>query len=152
MITDTIRNAADYKGISAGIRKALEYLETTDFSTMAPGRYAIDGDRIYAMVQEYETKPREDSRWEAHRRYTDVQYVVSGIERMGYAPLDSLTVTAPYAEDKDVLRLDGEGSFLTVPARTFAVFFPQDAHLPGLANDAPVRVRKVVVKVETQLT
>lgn len=147
MIIDSIQNVGVYQGVSSDIRKALEYLAKTDFSVMEPGRYVIDGDRIYAMVQEYETRPRELGKWEAHRRYIDVQYVVDGIETMGYAPLGTLTVTQPYTDEKDCMLLAGEGSFLTVPAKTFAIFYPQDAHMPCLACAAPVKVRKVVVKV-----
>lgn len=147
MIIDTIRNATAYAGVSPRVRAALEFLATTDFAAMEPGRHDLDGDRVYALVQQYETRPREKGKWEAHRRYIDIQYVAAGIETMGYAPLDRLTVTQPYAEDKDCLLLAGEGSFLTVPEKTFVVFFPQDAHMPCLACTAPVPVRKVVVKV-----
>ncbi len=150
MIIDTIQNAAVYKNINAGIRTALEYLEATDFSALEPGRYAIDGDRIYASVDAYPTRRRATSGWEAHRRYIDVQYVVSGVEVMGIAPLDHLEVTVPYDNAQDAVRLVGDGDFVTVPAGTFAVFFPQDAHMPCLAAaDAPGPVRKVVVKVAT---
>lgn len=150
MMMDGIENAAAYAGVSPRIRAALDYLAKTDFAAMEPGRYAIDGDKVYAMVQCYETRPREKGKWEAHRRYIDVQYVVEGIEAMGYAPLDKLTVTQPYIEEKDCLFLAGEGSILKVPAKTFAVFFPQDAHMPCLAVAAPAPVRKVVVKVAVE--
>ena len=68
MIMDTIRNAALYKGIDPKLWKALEYLARTDFEEMAPGRYDIEGNNIYALVQQYETKPRGKDVWEAHRR------------------------------------------------------------------------------------
>jgi len=147
MITDDIRNAATYNGVGTGIRMALEYLAKTDFAGMAPGRYDIDGNNVYALVQQYETKPREKGVWEAHRRYIDVQFVAAGIETMGYAPLGGLTVTQPYSTDKDCVLLAGDGDFLTVRAGVFVIFFPQDAHMPCLACAAPAPVRKVVVKV-----
>jgi biofilm protein TabA len=147
MIMDSIGNAAIYRSVSPGIRAALEFLARKDLAALEIGRHDIDGDKVYALVQQYETRPREKGKWEAHRRYIDVQYVAAGIETMGYAPLDKLTVTQPYAEEKDCLLLSGEGSFLTVPEKTFVVFFPQDAHMPCLAFAAPVPVRKVVVKV-----
>lgn len=147
MIKDTLQNRLLYHGVHAGISTALEYLATTDFTDIAPGRYPVDGDRIYASVESYNTRLLETSSWEAHRSYIDVQYIIAGTEIMGCAPLDSLEVTVPYDTVKDAMRLAGDGDFLTVPAGTFAVFFPHDAHMPCLAVEAPAPVRKVVVKV-----
>ena len=149
MIFDSIENAALYAGLGEGIRKALEYLRNTDFAGMAPGRYEIDGGKVFALVQRYETKAREAGLWEAHRSYADVQYMVSGLETMGYAPLAGLATTNPYSPEKDCELFDGagEGAFLCARAGSFAIFFPQDAHMPCLASKDPAPVCKVVVKV-----
>ncbi len=149
MIIDSIENASQYSGIGEGIRKALDYLGATDFAGMAPGRYEIDGTTVFALVQSYETKPRDSGVWEAHRLYADVQYMVSGVETMGYAPLTRLATTTPYSPEKDCELFDGaaEGAFLRVDAGSFAIFFPQDGHMPCLACGNPEPVRKVVVKV-----
>jgi YhcH/YjgK/YiaL family protein len=147
MIIDSIQNRARYERLGTGIAKALEYLARTDVSKVATGRYDLDGDNVYALVQRYDTKPREKGVWEAHRRYIDVQFVASGVESMGYAPIGSLTVTQPYAADKDCVLLAGTGDFVTAAAGTFVVFFPEDAHMPCLACVAPQAVCKVVVKV-----
>ena len=147
MIIDSIQNRARYERLGTGIAKALEYLARTDVSKMATGRYDLDGDNVYALVQRYDTKPREKGVWEAHRRYIDVQFVASGVESMGYAPIGSLTVTQPYAADNDCVLLAGTGDFVTAAAGTFVVFFPEDAHMPCLACGAPPAVCKVVVKV-----
>lgn len=147
MIIDSIQNRARYERLGTGIAKALEYLARTDVSKVATGRYDLDGDNVYALVQRYDTKPREKGVWEAHRRYIDVQFVAGGVESMGYAPIGSLTVTQPYAADKDCVLLAGTGDFVTAAAGTFVVFFPEDAHMPCLACGAPQAVCKVVVKV-----
>lgn len=147
MIIDSIQNRARYERLGTGIAKALEYLARTDVSKVATGRYDLDGDNVYALVQRYDTKPREKGVWEAHRRYIDVQFVASGVESMGYAPIGSLTVTQPYAADKDCVLLAGTGDFVTAAAGTFVVFFPEDAHMPCLACVASQAVCKVVVKV-----
>ncbi len=147
MIIDGIKNAALYQGINPRIRTALEYLAKTDFSAMAPGRYEIDGSNIYALVQQYDTKPRDKGLWEAHRRYIDVQFVASGVETMGYAPIGNCAVTQEYSTEKDCALFSGKGDFLTAPAGTFLVFFPEDVHMPCLATEGAVPVRKVVVKV-----
>ena len=147
MIIDAIKNRTIYTGLGAGIRTALEYLAQTDFAGLAPGRFDLKGDSLYALVQQYETKPREKGLWEAHRRYIDVQYVAAGVETMGYAPVGTLTVSQAYATENDCVLFSGTGDFLTARAGTFVIFFPEDAHMPCLVKDMPGPVRKVVVKV-----
>ncbi|MFA5043466.1 MAG: YhcH/YjgK/YiaL family protein [Kiritimatiellia bacterium] len=147
MIVDLIKNAALYKGLDGGIRTALEYLAKTDFATMTPGRHDLEGNSVYALVQQYITKPMEQGLWEAHRRYIDVQYVAKGIESMGYAPIGNLKETRAYAPKNDYALFAGTGDFVTARAGTFAIFFPEDAHMPCIAGGTPAPVRKVVVKV-----
>lgn len=150
MIIDHIERAPLYNGIGARIRAALEYLAKTDFSGMKDGRHDIDGDKVFALVQRYETKPRNQGKWETHRRYIDVQYVASGAEVMGYAPAGGLTVIQPYSGERDCTFYTGAGDFVTACAGTFIVFFPEDAHMPCLACETPVPVVKVVVKVAVE--
>jgi YhcH/YjgK/YiaL family protein len=147
MIIDTINNSKLYQGLNANIRKALDYLASTDFSKMEPGRYEVDGDTVFALVQKYDTKPRDKGAWEAHRRYIDVQYVASGVEAMGYAPIDSLSETQAYSAEKDFLLLAGSGDYVTAHAGMFVIFYPKDAHSPCLAHGNSVPVLKVVMKV-----
>ncbi len=118
-----------------------------DFTAMENGRYEINGDNVFALVQRYNSKPRDQGVWEAHRRYIDVQYIASGIESMGYAHIGNLKETQDYSAEKDVLLLDGQGDYFTARHDCFAVFYPEDAHMPGLAHENPTPVLKVVVKV-----
>jgi YhcH/YjgK/YiaL family protein len=148
LVIDNIRNAGQYYSLGRGIEAALRYLESTDLVTAEIGRHDIHGDDCYALVQEYETK--SPGVWEAHRKYTDVQFIVSGEELMGYANLDTMKgtkITAEYEESKDVFKFEGEGDFLHCYAGTFAIFTPHDAHMPTIAIAEPKQVRKVVVKV-----
>ncbi len=148
MILDELKNAALYYGVSERLAAGLRYLQNTDLATLAPGRHEIDGDRLFAIVMHYDTKPREQAFWEAHRKYFDIQFVLAGEERMGFASLDHLTAE-PYDESKDFVPAQGEGDYLRVPAGSFAVFGPQDAHMPSLnAGAAPQAVKKIVVKVK----
>ena len=147
MITDTLEHASHYYGVSPGIKQALEYLAATDFDGVEPGRYDIDGDSVYALVQEYDTRPDDKGLWEAHRRYIDVQYVAAGIEAMGYAPIGTMTESQAYDEKDDYTLFRGNGVRMTMPAGSFAVFFPQDVHMPCMAIENPTSVRKVVVKI-----
>ncbi len=150
MILDRLENAAMYRPLSQQIEAALAYLAKTDFQSLSPGRYELDGDRLYAMVQRYATKPPAGGRWEAHRRYLDVQYVVEGTERIGWAPLEEKTaIETPYDAEKDVIFYRTAGDLLQLTAGTFAIFAPHDIHSPGLhaSPTEPVDVLKVVVKV-----
>lgn len=147
MIIDNLNSASMYYNLSPRIAAALEWLKKTDLSKLELGRHDIQGDDCYALVQEYETKKlSEDSYWEAHKKYIDVQYIVSGSELMGYANIESLAEIADYDSSKDKLTLDGDGDFFLVTAGQFVIFAPHDGHLPCVTLESPELVRKVVVK------
>jgi YhcH/YjgK/YiaL family protein len=143
MIIDRIENAGLYRNLGEGIALALASLQTP----REPGRYELDGDKVFALVQQYQTKPLAEGKWEVHRKHIDVQYVAAGVEKIGWAPLSWLKVTEPYNETKDVAFYSGDGDFVTVPAGSFVILFPEDAHMPCIAVDKPSPVTKVVVKV-----
>ncbi len=149
MVIDQLKNASLYFGMGKGIEAALRYLQSTDATRIEPGRYELDGDRLFAMVQQYETKPKEKGFWEAHRKYIDVQYVARGMEHMGFAQLRALK-PGQYDESRDFLPLEGTGEFALMREGTFVILGPEDAHMPGMAVDTPQPVRKVVVKVKVQ--
>lgn len=146
MVLDDLSHAAQYGGLSAILRRALGYLTSTDWGRRAPGRHDFEGDDIFALVADYQTRPDADVPWEAHRRYIDVQYVHSGSERVGHAPLATLAA-GPYDDARDLVPADGRGACVTLAAGMFAIFWPHDAHRPGIAIDQPAAVRKVVLKV-----
>jgi YhcH/YjgK/YiaL family protein len=150
MIIDALDNSVVYEGLGPGFAQAFAYLRSGRAGTDAIGRHALDGDDLFVNIEEYTTKLRDQGRWEAHRKYADVQYVVSGCERMGYAVIDGMAVEQAYDAEADVGFYTGNGVMLRVPAGTFTVFMPQDAHMPCIADGSPGEpgaVRKVVVKV-----
>ena len=147
MIVDLLKNAAPYAS-DKKLARALDYLVKTDFRTLPQGKVALDGAELYALVQQYDSRLREKCQFEAHRKYIDVQYIVEGTEQMGYAHVSALASAVPYDAEKDAEMFTGEGSFITAPAGTFIVFFPEDGHMPGVAIGKPKTVRKVVVKVK----
>ena len=132
------------------LTRALQALTDGTLAGLPLGRHEIEGDAIFALVQEYETKPREGVEWEAHRRYIDVQYVESGSEAIGWAPLASLQVTQEYKPEKDVLRLAGPGDFVTLGAEQCAVLYPPDAHMPGRAPTGSRGGAEDVIKVKVE--
>jgi YhcH/YjgK/YiaL family protein len=148
MIVDTLDNAALFYELGDRIALALQFLQENDCTKLPAKKIPVQGDEVYALVQDNTTRPREQGVWEAHRKYIDVQYVADGVEQMGYANIKMLTVKKSYDEGDDYELYDGAGSLVTVPAGSFAIFFPEDGHIPGVAmDDKPAAVRKVVVKV-----
>jgi YhcH/YjgK/YiaL family protein len=104
---------------------------------------------MYVLVQEYNTKLKEQGFWEAHRRYIDLQYVVQGMEGIGYANIQDLQ-QGEYDADKDFLPLHGEGDLITVRSGHFVLLLPEDAHMPGMALGDSAPVKKIVIKISVE--
>ena len=149
MIFDKIENHNNYRGLSEGLDKAFDYLLATDMENLALGKHVIQGDEIYVACMEYKTKILTLSKNEAHRQYIDVQYVVSGKEKMHVSGIEGLAVVEAYDADKDVIFYEKACECeLAVKEGYFTVFFPEDAHMPGLNYaDISTEVKKAVVKV-----
>jgi len=147
MILDKLKNAGLYGSISANLKIGFDFLKNTDLENLEIGRYEIDGKNVFALVSEYESKKHEDCRLEAHQKYADIQYLVSGREAIGFAPLGGQTITSEYNPDKDIVFFSGETTQQILEAGMFAVFFPQDVHRPCMQINGPEKVKKVVVKV-----
>jgi YhcH/YjgK/YiaL family protein len=147
MILDQLANAPAYEKLHPGFNAAFYFLRKTDLASISAGRYAIDGERTYALVQEYDTKPLAEGFLETHIRYIDIQFLITGEELIGYAPLSSQAVHTPYDNDKDIAFWEGTAEPIRVQQGQFAIFFPHDAHMPGRTTGAPAHVRKVVIKV-----
>ena len=148
MIQDYLENADSYRSLGASMQKAFDFLESGGSKGLTDGRHDIDGDEVFALVQSYETQPAEEKRFEAHRRYIDLQYVAIGSEAIVWAPMSRLKGWDDYSEESDsLLCSDGDGVHLTLDEGSFAVLFPQDAHKPGCVWNHPGIVKKVVVKI-----
>ena len=152
MILDHLTNAHLYR-LGERFARGFDYLSSMNLPEIADGKYPIAGDDLFAIVQTYTTKPADQGRWESHRRYADIQYLIRGRERIGVrvlhppTPAPDMRLDTPYDADKDIIFYSGIGDFLTLDAGHFAVFFPQDIHMPSLAVDHPAEVKKAVIKV-----
>ena len=148
MVIDKLEHAHRYTAMGEGIAKALKYLQETDLVNIPLGKHVIDGDKLFAIVQEYDTMDAATEQMESHRKYTDVQYVVIGSELVGHSLLSAQQVSKEYSNEEDfMLFADKPDFFSSFDAGTFMIFFPTDLHMPCIRVDAPVKVRKVVVKV-----
>jgi YhcH/YjgK/YiaL family protein len=146
MILDTLENRDRYGGLHVDFRRAFAFLAETDLAGLPAGRCGIDGDRVFAIVSEGPGRSREGAELEIHARYIDIQYVVSGTDEMGWKPAARcLAPSVPYDPEKDIgFFADPPDAWVAVPAGAFAVFYPEDAHLPLVSAGI---IRKIVVKV-----
>lgn len=148
------RIAKDKTSLHQVLIKGLNYLEKTDFSNKPDGRYDIEGDSIFALVQEYQTAPKTEKRAETHGKYIDIQYIDRGIEVIGFtlANRDS-EMEENLLELKDAIfykTVTGEMD-LIMNEGSYAIFFPDEIHRPGCSFGSGCRVRKVVLKIAADL-
>jgi len=139
--------ARQYRANKAFWDAAFAFLKEHDLQALAVGKYPIDGENVYATVTEAPTKDFDKTNWESHRKYIDLQCVITGVERMGKAPVAKATVTKPYDEQKDLANYSAEGVQYDVPAGSFMIFFPGDAHRPNITPGGNLPVKKIVIKV-----
>jgi YhcH/YjgK/YiaL family protein len=148
MVIDTLANSARYECLHPRFKAAFAFLRRADLDAIALGRTEIDGSALFALTQAYETKPIQEGKLEAHRKYIDIQFILEGEEFIGYAPLGGQPVSKPFDAEKDIGFYDGEAWFTRLRKGMFAIFFPEDAHLPSRHTDKPFQVKKIVLKIE----
>jgi YhcH/YjgK/YiaL family protein len=148
MVVDKLENAEKYNGLGERISKALSYLQSTDFSQLQPGKYEIDGDQLFAVISEYLTKNVRDEKLESHRKYIDIQYIVSGSELMGCTILSGQHPSKEYDETRDYMLYDEHPDyFIKVSEGMFTIFYPTDLHMPSIEVGEPSGIKKVVMKI-----
>jgi len=150
MIAASLKNIIKQAAQPPGIKKALEFLRRNDLLTLPDGKFEIDGERVFALVQRYTTTPAAKPEFEYHRKYIDVQYVAQGVEAIGWAPLVRMAVTEAYDPEKDACFgtvPDGGWSAVVLLPGELVILYPEDAHAPKLAAGVPAAVLKIVVKV-----
>lgn len=131
-------------------RQAIEFLRRKDLLDLPDGNVPIDGKRVFAILQRYRTAHLDPPKFEYHRKYIDVQYVLTGEEVIGWVPAAEMTASFDYNADQDVcfgLVEPGKWSSVRLKAGQLAVLWPEDGHAPRLAAGAPLLVRKIVVKI-----
>jgi YhcH/YjgK/YiaL family protein len=149
MMTDRLDRFGDYCAKGSLLEKGFAFFRHSFSADMPDGRHDIDGNNCFALVQSYTTQKSADKKWEAHLQYIDIQYMAQGEEIVEYVPARLLTESENLTPKSDVIfyaPFEG-GTNIVLKKGDFAVFFPQDAHKPGVILKAPVPVKKVVVKV-----
>jgi YhcH/YjgK/YiaL family protein len=151
MILSSLSQAERYATLHPLFPRVFEEIRHTDFFAMAPGRYNLLGEDLIAIVELVPGKTREVARLEAHRRYIDIQWVLDGVDEMGWKPLaDCFNPVSEHSVEKDIRFFnDAPASWIAVPPDHFCVFFPEDAHAPLVSAGM---VRKVIFKIAVAST
>jgi YhcH/YjgK/YiaL family protein len=146
MIFDRLANAKLYLPVHKRFAAAFEFLQQKDLETLPDGEYPIEGKQLYVIVATTAGRGRTGAKLEAHRRYLDIQYVVRGQDDMGLKPTcECREVEMAYDASCDAaLYRDPPTNWITVPAGSFTIFYPDDGHAP-LGGEGTVT--KAIVKV-----
>jgi biofilm protein TabA len=150
MILDKLTNAHRYYTLHPLFEQAFNYLQTTDLANASVGVHELEGKRLFAIISEASGTTKEDAKLEVHRRYIDIQYVISGTDHMGWKDLAQCDApTEPYDEARDAAFFgDRTTNWFDVAAGSFSIFYPDDAHAAMVTEDRVVR--KVVLKIAVE--
>ena len=134
------------------IQKALDFLAKEDTVALPVGKYEIDGDNIYVLIQDQTTADAKDKRAESHRNYIDIQYLFTGAEKQGYAMLgEGVKGEEPAGKDNIYYDTVKDEQFVILKPGDFTIYFTNDIHRPNCAVDAPMAIHKAVVKIKEAL-
>ena len=147
MIFDKIENQHLYRGLGSKFDKAFSYLNTTDLQKVAPGKYLIEGEELFAIIMEYDTLPIAENSFEGHQKYIDLQYVIEGTELVGITTLFEQNPFEVHIDDDYSLFQIEDAPFLTFDKGMFMIFFPDDLHMPSVHQDKMSKVKKLVIKI-----
>lgn len=131
--------------------KAFEFLKNTTLDTLSVGKHILDGENVFISVMEGPVKKKEDAKWEAHRKYIDIQYVISGKETMGVVALDKSKIIDSFNTEKDIAFYtadEKDAAYHEANPKVFLVFFPADVHRPSIKIEGCDTDKKLVVKIK----
>jgi YhcH/YjgK/YiaL family protein len=133
-------------------KQAFDWLKSLSMES-ADGKFALRGDDMYGLVMRYQTVPTEEARFESHRQFVDLQYTLSGGEKIGWARSNTLKPNGDYDAAKDVQFYSFQPplSLVHKTAGHFSIFHPSDAHMPKLSDGIHGEVFKAVVKIRREL-
>lgn len=151
MIIDTLANAPLYYTEGSRFEKAFQFLQNNPLEDLPKGKHEIDGDNIFAIVNEYDSIDPTGEQMEAHKEHIDIQYIVTGEERIGHGFLTSQEPSKAYDPAKDFMLFAEKPDFFSVlKAGMFGIFYPGDLHMPNIQVSSPAFVKKIVIKVKVR--
>ena len=147
MIIDKLENIGMYASVNPLFAQAIEFLKSTDLNAHELGKVVLKEGELFVNFAAARPKTKDDAKIETHNNFIDIQIPLTGTELMGYMPRTDLA-EAEYNAEKDVTFYPGHATdYQTVKPGMFAIFFPEDAHAPGVTE---VELKKVIVKVRVK--
>lgn len=129
--------------------QAFHFLKTADLKNLPLGKQELEGDHLFVSVMEYYAKQKQDALYESHKKYIDIQYVITGEEIMGLTTLDKIEIRDPYDPENDIVFYNSDGGdYYNATPDNFFIFFPEDVHRPSITTGDSVLVKKIVVKIK----
>jgi len=149
MIKNSLKYTKNYYNLSDKIKLGLEFLKNNNLKNFDNGKYQILGDDVYINIQDYNAKSKAQGKWEAHRKYIDIQYIIEGTELIGVGEIQNFTTVEEYNEENDVefLVSDIDNQFIEMQENDFIILYPFDVHMPQISLTDVAYVKKAVVKV-----
>ena len=152
MIVARNADAANYKGFSPLLDKALDLLTPEFLASVGTETVHMDGDKLYATRNIFDTAPDSETFFESHKLYLDIHAVVKGEERMEVADPKVLTVDEAFSRPEGDFYAytdkDPEHQSVVLRHGTFLVAWPSDAHRCKGQVCGASDVRKVVFKIK----
>lgn len=154
MILDTHDNLHSYAGIFRGVdpQPLFHWLKTC--RDVPPGQKVdFAGEKLFAKTLRQDTGSREAFKWETHREYIDLQYIVGGGEVIEWAPAAKLVADVSYDEKADFqfYAPASADALLNMQDGLFTFLFPADGHKPLVADGSNRYVHKVIAKIHKSL-
>ena len=146
MIFDSLNNVSKYSRVSENLAAALTFIASSNLQELKLGKHQVEGDDIFYIVDDYKTKPSAEGKLESHKKYIDIHVAISGSEYIGHVHFSNQKVFKSYDEANDYALYDGSAPFFKLMPGSFAVFYPNDLHMPGVDKNM-VDVKKLVMKV-----
>ncbi len=152
MIFDNMKNCKLYYGVHKNFNKAFDFIKKATAENLSAGKYEIDGNDVYASVQDYTTKGTKDGIFEGHEKYIDIQYIISGTEEIDVMDISKATVRTAYDGEIDAAFYESNDDAVksVLTAGEYGIFMPYDIHRPGMVYKSPSDVKKIVVKVKVE--
>jgi len=146
LILDILENISSYFYLNDGFEKAFDFLSRTDLKDLLPGKYEIDGEHVFAIIVNDFGLEKKEGLLEIHRKYVDIQFVLSGTDNMGWKPKRLCSRPTGNFDEKIDAQLfnDEPTTWISVQPNSYAIFFPEDAHMAMISAS---KIHKVIIKV-----
>lgn len=150
MIFGTIEKLDEYSFLEPAVRECFEYAKKHELLSYEPGRYIIDGERLFVNLVEYTTTQPEERFWEAHKYYLDVHLMLDGEEQIDLNFIQNMEQKL-FVEKDDFLPMEGEkNSSVILRKGDFLICYPVDGHRTAVMVEGPETIKKAIFKVRIE--